>query len=930
MDRECADDYRLREELLSLLEEGFGAEAPLEDPASAEPTGEGVADRLLHALGGRYRIQGLIGTGGMAEVYRAVDDRHDRLVALKVLRPELAVAVGSERFLAEIKTTANLQHPHILPLYDSGEADGLLYYVMPFVEGESLRQRLDREGQLPVDDAVRIASGVAEGLDFAHRQAVVHRDIKPGNVLLLDGRPVVADFGIARALGAAGGGRLTQTGLALGTPHYMSPEQAVGEAQVGPPTDIWALGCLLHEMLVGEPPFTGSTPTAILGKILTSEPPSASTIRPTVPSNVDAVIRRSLERVPADRFVRGRDLIEALQDRGFRQPDVHDDGEGPPARPSGRLLGTLAASTILLALLSGWLILDRSGPTPPPTPERFEFPAPGAVDLESGGVSVGEPGVVFVGPAGPDRRQLWLRRWEDLELSPIPGTDGESVATPSLSPDGTEIAFVADSELKVVPVSGGAVRTLADAAGCCPRWSGDEFLYFSKIGSGIRRIRPGSPGSPVDTVTRLGDGEADHADMLVLPGGKAALFTVRTGIMDGPRIEAFDFATGGRTVLVDGASPRVTSTGHLVYGNGAGQILAVPFDSDGPNLTGPPDLVAEGVYDPPGVTATAFDVGPSGRLVYLAAAGGRSGTAEFVWLDRTGGLTPLDPDLVLRPDGVGWAFAPDGSKVAFNNTANENNDIYVKHLPNGPVDRITTDPAVDQRPFWTPDGERLLYFTQRGNPLDRSDLTSVELDGLGPESILTSPEIFAEGSSSPGTEWLALRSANLPERGIRPGIWALRLGRDSVPVRLVSDEGFSEGLPAVSPDGRWLTYLSDRTGEQEVYVRPFPGIGEGPGVRVSRQGGLISRWAPSGRELLFLRPDGVMVSTDFDPATGTVSGARELFTLPDGWTGWARIFEVAPDGRLLMMRPRAGGAPSTPRFVVVRNFESDLGQRDRR
>ncbi len=225
--------------------------------------------RLNAALEGRYRIGHELGKGGMATVYLADDLKHERKVALKVLKPELAAVVGADRFLAEIKTTANLQHPHILPLFDSGEADGLLFYVMPYVGGESLRDRLDREHQLPVDDAVRISTHLAEALDYAHRQGVIHRDIKPANVLLQDGKPVISDFGIALAVDAAGGGRLTETGLSLGTPHYMSPEQATGDTQVGPATDTYALGCVLYEMLVGEPPHTGSTPQAILGKIIT-------------------------------------------------------------------------------------------------------------------------------------------------------------------------------------------------------------------------------------------------------------------------------------------------------------------------------------------------------------------------------------------------------------------------------------------------------------------------------------------------------------------------------------------------------------------------------------------------------------------------------------------------------------------------------------
>ena len=221
--------------------------------------------RLNAALEGRYRIESELGEGGMATVYLADDIKHERKVALKVLKQELAAVVGAERFLAEIKTTANLTHPHILPLFDSGEADGFLFYVMPHIEGESLRDRLDREHQLPVDDAVQIAKNVAEALDYAHRQGVIHRDIKPANILLLDGKPVISDFGIALAVGAAGGHRLTETGLSLGTPHYMSPEQATGDGNVGPATDMYALGCVLYEMLVGEPPYIGSTAQAILG-----------------------------------------------------------------------------------------------------------------------------------------------------------------------------------------------------------------------------------------------------------------------------------------------------------------------------------------------------------------------------------------------------------------------------------------------------------------------------------------------------------------------------------------------------------------------------------------------------------------------------------------------------------------------------------------
>src|SRR6476661_1839166 len=257
--------------------------------------------RLSSALSGSYRVEREIGTGGMATVFLAQDLRHDRKVALKVLRPELAAVIGADRFLAEIKTTANLQHPHILPLHDSGSVDGFLFYVMPFIDGESLRDRLNREQQLPVNDTVRLATEIASALDYAHRHGVVHRDIKPENILLHDGSALVADFGIALAVSTAGS-RMTETGMSLGTPHYMSPEQAMGEREITPRSDVYALGCVTYEMLVGEPPFTGPTVQSIIVRVMTEEPRGLTMQRKTIPPYVDAAVQTALSKIPADRF----------------------------------------------------------------------------------------------------------------------------------------------------------------------------------------------------------------------------------------------------------------------------------------------------------------------------------------------------------------------------------------------------------------------------------------------------------------------------------------------------------------------------------------------------------------------------------------------------------------------------------------------------
>src|SRR5256884_3545141 len=268
--------------------------------------------RVQAALAGRYTIERELGRGGMAAVYLAQDRKHHRPVAIKVLKPELAAALGPERFLREIDTAARLTHPHILPLHDSGEAAGLLYYVMPYVEGETLRDRLEREGQLPLEEAVRITREVASALSYAHSHDVVHRDIKPENILLSGGEAVVADFGIARAITQAAGTRLTETGIRVGTPAYMSPEQASGGGPLDGRSDVYSLACVLYEMLVGEPPYTGPSAQVVIAKRFTDPVPSVRRLRETIPPAIDAAVSQALAKAPADRFVSAAQVAEAL------------------------------------------------------------------------------------------------------------------------------------------------------------------------------------------------------------------------------------------------------------------------------------------------------------------------------------------------------------------------------------------------------------------------------------------------------------------------------------------------------------------------------------------------------------------------------------------------------------------------------------------
>ncbi len=279
-----------------------------------------VLDRLRKALADRYAIERELGRGGMATVYLAEDLKHHRHVAIKVLDPELARALGSDRFLREVEVTANLNHPHILPLHDSGEAGGFLFYVMPYVEGETLRDRMSREGQLPLEDALEVTREVAAALSYAHSHDVIHRDIKPENILLSAGEAVVADFGIARAITEAGGDHLTDTGISIGTPAYMSPEQASGEQQLDGRSDIYSLGCVLYEMLAGEPPYTGPTAQAVLAKKLSEVTPRVSVVREMMPESLDRAVVKALAKAPADRFTTAAQLAEALSVKQMSRP----------------------------------------------------------------------------------------------------------------------------------------------------------------------------------------------------------------------------------------------------------------------------------------------------------------------------------------------------------------------------------------------------------------------------------------------------------------------------------------------------------------------------------------------------------------------------------------------------------------------------------
>ena len=610
-----------------------------------------VSDRLNAALQGRYRIERQLGEGGMATVYLADDLRHERKVALKVLKPELAAVVGAERFLAEIKTTANLQHPHILPLFDSGEADSFLFFVMPYVEGDTLRDKIDREKQLSVDEALKIAEKVASALDYAHRHGVVHRDIKPGNILLSsEGEPTVADFGIALAVAQAGGGRVTETGLSLGTPHYMSPEQATGDRDVDSRTDVYALGCVLYEMLTGDPPYQGTTAQAVLGQILTGDPVRASKKRASVPANVDAAIRKALERLPADRFTGAQEFAKALGDAGFRHGEEAIAGAAVGVGPWKRLT-VVFASIAAFSTLTALVLMFRDG-TPvsvPATPFRavltdFRYVAPAG---SGNRIAISKDGSLFA--VARSTAGIFVRDAAQEGFQEIPGTDGAT--HPGFSPDGRWLVFDAeDGVISRVEVSGGPILPIVE--GRHPHWGLDDMLVFQGPSDGLYLVAP-SGGEPVQILDNVnGSGRP-----FLLPDGKAVIF--QNALPEGRRLMVVEIESGEVTDLgIAGDNPRYIPTGYLVFGHQDQALMAMPFDLDTHSVTGQPSTILPDVLVYGG-GATQFAVSETGTALYT---GGGSVSSELVWVSRAGAVESVDPAWVQ--DFFDPSLSPDGTRLA--------------------------------------------------------------------------------------------------------------------------------------------------------------------------------------------------------------------------------------------------------------------------
>ncbi len=871
---------------------------------------------LTVALADRYRIERELGAGGMATVYLAEDLKHGRRVAIKVLRPELAAVIGAERFVREIRTIAALQHPHILGLIDSGEVEGTAWYAMPFVEGESLRDRLTREKQLPIADAVRLAGEVASALDYAHRHGVIHRDIKPENILLHDGSALVADFGIALAVSSASGTRMTETGMSLGTPHYMSPEQAMGEREITARSDVYALGCVTYEMLVGEPPFTGPTAQAIVARMMTEAPRSLAAQRSTVPPAVEDAVMTALAKLPADRFASAAEFAAALRsDTGPRRTTAMPAPARRSARPA-RIAAAAAILTLVGLAAWGWL---RPAQSVLPATRRVDVALPDSAPIEFVGeapIGVGQTALalspdgrtlVYVGGGAGRRTRLFVRPLDRFEATPLAGTDG--AYGPFFSPDGDWIGFFAENQLRKVSVSGGAVSVLADAPGSTGgAWSEDGRIEFLTA-AGADWNEVAAAGGKSRVVSHRHSGALKPLGFL--PGGHWLLCT--TYVDEGFYI-LVALATDGRdarvlvrngaarpwhegSIVPDdallGASPQYDRRGSLLYTRADGSLMAVRFDASRLEVQGEPVTVALGLRRESWTGHAQVALAGDGTLAYVTGA--NSDVGPLAWLDRSGRLDTLPFPVV---GSLGTDVSSDGRSLAVAIPAIGGSlELWVYDFASAQRQRVLGGLCASEV-RWSADGRTVLACLTgvglvRLDPARPGRIDTLAPNRVNPSSPSRDGRLLLLGSVDTDSEFvLALDGRSRPT---------------SVPYTTTGPY-----QPSFSPDGHWVASLGQQNG---VFVEPYPVTGEV--YRVSGQlEGDVPSWSPDGREIIFPSAS-QLYAVAVQPGPTFRFGAPRLIAAQRLANISGRPYAMAPDGRRFLIRvPTAEHAARSIHLVL--------------
>jgi serine/threonine protein kinase len=864
---------------------------------------------------GPYEILAPLESGGMGEVYKARDTRLQRTVAVKVLPADLASdEAARERFEREARAVAALNHPHICVLHDVGRHEGIDYLVMEYLEGETLAARLAR-GPLPLPQALEYALQIADALDKAHRAGIVHRDLKPRNIMITRSGAKLLDFGLAKWHAPEAGPvdsvlptrNLSAQGAIVGTLQYMAPEQLEGK-EADWRADLWAFGLVLYEMVTGKKAFEGKSQASLIAAILEHEPEPIGSVQPLSPQLLNRVVQRCLVKDPAERAQSAADVRAMLR-------WVHEGTAEPsPTRARDSRLPWALATLLLLGLLSalGYLLLRR--PTADDRQMRLQVVTPPASDPVS--IAVSPDGRQLVYSATSDGKvQLWLRALDSLTAQPLPGTDDGQY--PFWSPDSRSIGFFAWSKLRRLDLAGGVVQTLADASrGMGGAWNKDGVIVFAPTPGGpLHRIS--ANGGQSTELTVFDPRQTSHRFPRFLPDGHHFVFQVGgdPGAM-GIYVASLEAPEPRRLTSADAAP--VFAPGYLLFGRGE-SFVAQSFDSGKLELKGEPFLIADQValeYLGQGAVG-AFSASTNGVLAYRT--GGMGGDRKLVWFDRAGTAVDVSGE-VESPTLANPELSPDGRRVAFNQMTAGNNDIWVLDIERHVQSRLTVYEGLDHSPLWSPDGSRLVFWSNRNGV--RGLYEDLASGGGNEKRLYETLDPFLPTDWSNDGRYLLCRELN-PKTGY--DLWVLSLSDEGTTRIPFASTSFQEREGKFSPDGRWVALQSDKSGRYEVYVQRFEGTGTQ--FQVSTSGGAQPRFRGDGKELFYISLDGKLMAVpislpdgDGNPGLGTpvplfqtkIAGGPILTPGPV-----RHQYAVTKDGQRFLLNVGAGEGSSAPIEIIL-------------
>jgi serine/threonine protein kinase/Tol biopolymer transport system component len=880
---------------------------------------------------GPYEIQSALGAGGMGEVYRALDTRLDRTVAVKVLASHLSSSPElKQRMEREGRAISSLNHPNICQLYDIGSQNGTDYLVMEFLEGETLADRL-RKGAMPLAEVIKIGIAVAEALAVAHRSGIVHRDLKPGNIMLTAGGAKLMDFGLAKPLGvqaASGSGSapsftaaatmsgpspltpLTTAGSVIGTIQYMSPEQIEGK-EADARSDIFAFGAVLYEMTAGKRPFAGKSQISLASSILESDPEPVGKLKPSTPPAFEHVVTTCLQKNPEERYLAAHDIKLELQwIAADKSSPASPASTHAPSRSRERLgwVGAVVAAIVLTAAAAIFFYHPAQSAHSirtvinPPEKTTFDLTGDSAAPPV---VSPDGTSLAFAATGTDGRTALWVRATNVVEARELPGTEGATF--PFWSPDNRSLGFFADGKIKTVDLDGGSTQIICDAPlGRGGAWGPGEVILFSPAPTApIMRVSA-SGGTPVPLTKLDAALHTSHRWPFFLPDGKHFLYVaLHHDASKAGNNSVYYASLDGREnrSLFRSQTNAVYASGFVLFGRGD-QLMAQPFNPSTGTLSGEPQNVAKGVMNDASTWHMDASASNDGLLVF---GSGASGDLELVWMDRSGKISTIADKL---PDLQAAVLSPEGDRVALQMNAGQT-DIWVLDLIRGVRTRVTFGPVGNVSPLWSPDGKWIAYSSAQNGHFAICRKPS---DGSGAEECLLSVEQQPALHDWSRDGKNLLYSLPVPGGPLRQ-IFALPLEGERKPSSVV-ERGT---LGKLSPDGHWLAYQSAESGRLEVYVMPFGG-GQGK-WQVSANGGHLPRWSTDGKELYHMDLTYNLFSVPVKNMGGSLQfgAAQKLIT---NWSAPSVFYDVSPDGKKFLLDRVAQQVSQS--VTVVTDFTAGL------